>query len=134
MCLPIFVRVDIIQNIRICVFDLLTFTLRIFFMLCLYRWSPHSEECADILYRGRWNTPHVDSYLLRNSSPTTILLFPPLGKTCVIALILPTIHSDYSNFTAGLEFGILNCQGFGHSRHHLSNFISNVRPKKLETS
>jgi len=60
--------------------------------------------------------------------------FPPLGKTCVIALILPTIHSDYSNFTAGLEFGMLNRQGFGHARHHLSNFISNVRPKKLETS
>ena len=58
----------------------------------------------------------------------------PLGKTCVITLILPAIHSDYSNFIATLEFGILNCQGFGHTRNHLSNFISNVRPKKLETS
>jgi len=43
-------------------------------MLCLSRWNTHSEGCAGILYRGRWNTPHVDSYLLRKSSPTTILL------------------------------------------------------------
>ena len=47
---------------------------------------------------------------------------PPLGKTCADTLILPTIHSDYSHFTATLEFGILNCQGFGNARNHLPKF------------